>query len=210
MDVIEVFLSSKQAEFEIERALMVERIKGYSMLEPVNAEDWAPEAAPVRELMIEKVHRSMIYVGLFGVQYSEATELEYRAALNNPYRERMVYLKQMPEEQRASELRRLIADLHANNTVARFTDVRDLLPRFGTHLNDALVRIALKLRKLGESAPVAKGGGAAGGLRRRWEAERAQLLRFGFERSTQESIARLIDRLDVESRSVGDQSRAGC
>ena len=57
MDAIEVFLSSKQSEFEIERALMVERIKDYSMLEAVNAEDWAPESTPVRDLMIEKVNR---------------------------------------------------------------------------------------------------------------------------------------------------------
>ena len=37
MDAIEVFLSSKQSEFEIERALMVERIRGFSMLEAINA-----------------------------------------------------------------------------------------------------------------------------------------------------------------------------
>jgi hypothetical protein len=205
-DAIEVFLSSKQSEFEIERALIVERIKAYSMLEPVNAEDWAPQSAPVRELMLEKVQRSMIYVGLFGAIYSEATELEYRAALSNPYRERMLYLKNMPDDHRASEVRRLIGDLHAQNTVARFTDVRDLLPHFTAHLSDALVRIALKLRKLGEPPPVPKshrrkdadGHEIGSGLVRRWAAEQKQLRQFGFEKSTPEEIAALIKRIEAE------------
>jgi hypothetical protein len=191
MDAIEVFLSSKQSEFEIERALMVESIKAYSMLEPVNA-------APVRELMIDKVNRSMIYVGLFGSIYSEATELEYRAALNNPYRERMVYLKNMPDDQRSPEVRRLIIDLQAQNTLAKFGDVRDLLPRFNAHLRDALVRIALKLRKLGDPAPVTKSGGIVSGIYRRWEAERRQLLTFGFQETTSEEISTLIARIERE------------
>ena len=207
MDAIEVFLSSKQSEFEIERALMVERIKAYSMLEPVNAEDWSPESAPIRELMIDKVNRSMIYVGLFGSIYSEATELEYRAALKNPYRERMVYLKNMPDEQRAAELRRLITDLHAQNTVARFDDVRDLLPRFGTHLSDALVRIALKLRRLGEPAPVTKSERTGSGTYRRWEAEQRQLREFGFGDSTPEEISELIFRIERERDRKVDIAR---
>ena len=200
MDAIEVFLSSKQLEFEIERALMVERIKSYSMLEPVNAEDWPPESAPVRELMLDKVNRSMIYVGLFGSIYSEATELEYRAALNNPYRERMVYLKNLPDDQRSPEIRRLIADLHAQNTVAKFNDVRDLLPRFTDHLRDALIRIALKLRKLGEPPPVTKSRGAGSGMYRRWEAERRPLLEFGFRDNTAGEIAKLIQRIEHETQ----------
>jgi hypothetical protein len=197
-DAIEVFLSSKQAEFEIERSLMVERIKAWSMLEPVNAEDWPPESVPVRDLMIDKVNRSMIYVGLFGSIYSEATELEYRAAMNNPYRERMIYLKNMPEEQRAPEVRRLITDLQGQNTIAHFNDVRDLLPRFSAHLSDALVRIVLRLRKLGEAAPVTKSSGVKSAIYRRWAAERRQLLQFGFEKSTPEEISALISRIESE------------
>jgi hypothetical protein len=201
MDSIEVFLSSKQSEFEIERALMVERIKLYSMLEAVNAEDWSPQAAPVRELMIEKVNRSMIYVGLFGALYSEATELEYRAALANPYRERMIYLKKLPGNKRDPEVVRLIGDLHAQNTVAQFNDVRDLLPRFSSHLSDALVRIVLKLRKLGETPPVTKSAGSA--MRRRWEAERRQLLEFGFQNSSAVEISALIERIEREQLQMG-------
>jgi len=201
MDAIEVFLSSKQSEFEIERALMVEQIKKYSMLEAVNAENWSPESSPVRELMIDKVNRSMIYVGLFGSIYSEATELEYRAALANPYRERMVYLKNLPDEQRSPELRRLITDLHAQGTVARFNTVVDLLSKFAAHLSDALVRIALKLRKLGEPAPFTKSGEGSP-MYRRWQAEQRQLLQFGFGKSTSAELADLIQRIEVERREL--------
>jgi hypothetical protein len=204
VDRIEVFLSSKQSEFVIERGLMVQQIKTYSMLEAVNAEDWSPEAAPVRESMIEKLNRSMAYVGLFGAIYSEPTELEYRAALANPYRERMIYIKNMPEDQRAPELRKLIGDLQNMNVIAKFNDVLDLLPRFTDHLRDALVRIALKLRKLGEPAPVAKSVGGSSGLRRRWEAERRHLLEFGFSTSSPEGISDLVGRIEGETGRPGD------
>jgi len=174
------------------------------MLEAVNAEDWSPEAAPVREAMIEKLHRSMIYVGLFGAIYSEATELEYRAALANPYRERMIYIRNMPEEQRAPQLCKLISELQNSNVTAKFNDVLDLLPRFIDHLRDALVRIALKLRMLGEPVPVAKSRGGASGLERRWEAERRHLLAFGFSPSTPEAIADLVTRIQFETSRTAD------
>jgi len=203
VDRIEVFLSSKQSEFVIERGLMVQQIKTYSMLEAVNAEDWSPEATPIRELMIDKLNRSMIYVGLFGSIYSEATELEYRAALVNPYRERMIYIKNIAEDQRAPELRRLLVDLQNANAIARFNDVLDLLPRFADHLRDALVRIALKLRMLGERLQPAR---APGGVPRYGISgpERSHPLESVFAGRSPEDILDLARRIEMETVRPAD------
>ena len=155
--------------------------------------------------MIDKLNRSMIYVGLFGTIYSEPTELEYRAAFSNPYRERMIYVKQVPDEKRAPELRLLINDFNAQNVVAKFSDVRDLLPKFSRDLSNALVRIALKLRKLGEPAPLTKGVNSP--MLRRWAAERKQVVALGLENRTPEEIAELARRIEAETQADGAESR---
>src|SRR6185503_13788870 len=93
MDPISVFISSKQSEFETERAVLADKIRGIPFLDAVVAEEWAPERTPVQDVFLEKVRRCPIYVGLFQCIYSEPTEMEYRAGIENPYREVLLYVK---------------------------------------------------------------------------------------------------------------------
>ena len=90
---IPVFISSKQSELAIERDLVAEQVRRIPPLEPIVAEEWAPQARRVQAVMLDRVRLAPIYVGLFASVYSEPTELEYREAIRNPYREVLIYVK---------------------------------------------------------------------------------------------------------------------
>src|ERR1700726_3692336 len=96
-DLIRVFISSKQSEFHAEREALYQVIKRLPLLVPVLAEQWPPQRLEVRGRFLRAVRRSPIYVGLFGCIYSEPTVLEYEAAIENPAREVLIYIKRCPE-----------------------------------------------------------------------------------------------------------------
>jgi hypothetical protein len=169
---IPVFISSKQSELAIERDLVAEHVRRVPPLEPVVAEEWAPQARRVRDVMLDKVRVAPIYIGLFASVYSEPTELEYREAVRNPYREVLIYVKAGAD--RDPRLAALVESMRDDHVVTTYTDVRDLLRRCAEHLQEALSRMILLLQKLGEDPPVSRGGGAR--LRARWE-QQQRLLR---------------------------------
>lgn len=173
---IPVFISSKQSELAIERDLMAEHVRRVPPLEPIIAEEWAPQARRVREVMLDKVRLAPIYVGLFASVYSEPTELEYREAVSNPYREVLIYVK--AGATRDPKLAGLLETMRDDHVIMPYDDVRDLLRRFTDHLREAVSRMILLLQKLGEERPVSRS--ATSRLLARWEQQQQLLHEFAF------------------------------
>jgi uncharacterized protein DUF4062 len=156
-DKVRVFISSKQSEFTAERAVLAHEIGSIQLLDAVWAEEWSPGAAKPTEVYLKDVRSCPIYVGLFGRVYSEHTKLEYLAACENPYREKLLYIKQ--SENLDPELKELIAELYDRHVPAKFNDIGDLIQVFSKHLIAALGRMIDLLQVLGESKPVPHSGG---------------------------------------------------
>src|SRR5215469_10500286 len=63
---LRVFISSKQSEFELERALLKHEVEAIPRLEADLAEEWSPQRVEVRKVFLERVMAAHFYVGLFG------------------------------------------------------------------------------------------------------------------------------------------------
>ena len=176
MDAISVFISSKQSEFETERAVLADKIRAIPFLDPVVAEEWAPERTPVQDVFLDKVRRCPIYVGLFQCIYSEPTEREYRTAMENRHREVLFYVKECRGE-RDPRLAQLVEAARSQHVTFQFAGIKDLLPVFTMHLQAALVRMVLSLQALGKQSPVSRSAGSV--LERRWAEKQKLLLDLG-------------------------------
>src|SRR6266566_3565378 len=152
MNKIQVFVSSKYSEFEMERALVKHEIDSFPFLESILAEDWSPRTGRSEDFYIADVNRSHIYIGLFGSVYSKPTHVEYEAACGNPHRERLIYLRDCPPGKRDPELRGLIADILDQHVVRKYAKPVDLLPVLQSDLQAALWRIVDLCKRLGDSA----------------------------------------------------------
>jgi hypothetical protein len=188
MDAIGVFISSKQSEFETERAVLADKIRAIPFLDPVVAEEWVPERTPVQDVFLDKVRRCPIYVGLFQRIYSEPTEREYRTAMENPYREVLIYVKECRGE-RDPRLAQLVEAARSQHVTFQFESIKDLLPVFTMHLQAALVRMVSSLQALGKDPPVSRS--AASVLARRHAAKHRRLLELGLPEDHAEMIEKL-------------------
>jgi Domain of unknown function (DUF4062) len=151
---LRVFISSKQSEFELERAMLKHEVEAIPRLEADLAEEWSPQRAEVRKVFLERVMAAHFYVGLFGRVYSEPTRVEYLAARENKYREMLIYIKDSVQPE--PELAALIAEIRSRHVPKRYSTPQDLLVMFRSHLLDALVRSVEELNWLGK--PRAKPG----------------------------------------------------
>jgi hypothetical protein len=174
---ISIFISSKQVEFETERAVLADKIRSIPFLEPVLAEEWPPQHSTPEDLFLDQVRNSPIYIGLFHCIYSKPTEMEYRAAVENPYREILIYLKHSPNSAREPALHDLISEFKQRHVIAEFTTISDLLPVFTHHIRNALTRMIALLQKLGEGAPIGRAQNSI--LTRRWIRQQEQLQKLG-------------------------------
>jgi hypothetical protein len=173
---IPVFISSKQSELAIERDLLADHVRRVPPLDPIIAEEWSPQAKRVQEVMLDKVRLAPVYVGLFASVYSEPTELEYREAVKNRYREVLIYIKAGTE--REPRLAAFIEAMRDDHVITTYNDVRDLLRRFTEHLRETVARMILLLKKLGEERPVSRSSRSR--LLARWEQEQQLLREFAF------------------------------
>ena len=187
MKSIRVFISSKQSEFQRERAEMARIIAGMPLLAPVLAEEWSPARVSVKEQYLADVRRSPIYIGLFGCIYSAATELEYRAALENPYREILVYVRKC--EHAEPELQPLLDSWtrECEHTVKQFETWEDLQPHFEKHLWNAVRLMIDAYLQLAAREPVARGEGSV--MLRKWQEARRHLGALGLPGDLSESSA---------------------
>jgi hypothetical protein len=201
-EVIRVFISSKRSEFVVERAAMARIVSALPLLAPIVAEEWAPSREEVKSKYLGDVRSSPIYVGIFGCLYSAATELEYRAALENPYREILVYVRNCdsPEPQLKPILDSWFVD--CEHTVKRFTTWEELLPVFEKHLWNAVRRMIQAYLQLASPEPITRGEESV--FRRRWQEARSQIMSLGLPgRVAADDAHSWAERL---SRAYGDET----
>jgi Domain of unknown function (DUF4062) len=195
---IPVFISSKQSELAIERDLVAESVRRMPPLDPVIAEEWAPQAKKVQTVMLDKVRLAPVYVGLFASVYSEPTELEYREAVRNPYREVLLYVKATAD--RDPRLAVLLERMRDDHVITTYDDVRDLLRRFSDHLREAMSRMILLLQKLGEERPISRSAGSR--LFARWEQQQRFLQEFAFGALAGNERRALVEELSRPGKEV--------
>jgi hypothetical protein len=152
MNGIRVFISSKISEFEIERAILADKIRSIPYLEPVMSEEWHPQRSSIRDTFVDQVNDCQVYIGLFGCIYSEPTEVEYRTAILNEYREIVIYIRQCNIEQREPLLQQLVAELKQNHVTSEYRTAADLVTRINDHLKSMIVQMIRRLLRLGELA----------------------------------------------------------
>jgi hypothetical protein len=176
--VIRVFISSKQAEFHEERRGMADVIRQLPLLAADVAEEWAPERNTVEDRYLAGVRAAPIFVGLFGSIFSAPTANEYDAAIENPHREVLTYVKRCATvEPPLADLIRRFDDPREGHTVRRFDLWADLKPYFEQHLWAAVRRMIQNYMSLADSPPVARS--ASGVMAARWQRERDHLLSLG-------------------------------
>jgi Domain of unknown function (DUF4062) len=205
LQVIRVFISSKQSEFKAEREALANLVRPLPLLAPVLAEDWSPQRSNVVDRFLEDVRRSPIYVGLFGCLCSDPTIVEYRTACENPFREILVFVRFCPAARMDAALEPVLQEIRGAHTTRQFTDLHDLLPAFTTHLWNAVERMVAAYLKLKEPFPLAQGSQRSV-LQRRWESQREHLLKLGLPGdATPESATRWAQRLSamLEARGFG-------
>jgi hypothetical protein len=174
---IKVFISSKQAEFKREREGMFELISGMPLLAPILAEDWSPGRDDVKGRYLRNVRESPIYVGLFGCIYSGPTEEEYRAALENPFREILVYVRECDQADLGlTALRKSFLEdcVHA---VKVFRTWDDLKPVFERHIWNAVYRMIQAYMEMAKPQPQARGADSV--MLDNWRLAKSQLSELG-------------------------------
>ncbi len=200
-ETLRVLISSKQAEFVSEREDIVLLMKPMPLLAVDAAENWSPESLPVQEKSVSQAAACAIYVGLFGCVYSEATELEYRAASSNRYREILVYIKDCPN--REAPLADFVNELmsaKSGRTVVRYKDWSKIRQRFRQHLWDAVGRMVQHTLRLAD--PPAAMGEDGSILDRRWAFEKEALRSLGLPVEPQDAreFAKVLDTVWSQSR----------
>jgi len=173
-----VLISSKQAEFAVERDDIIRIMKPMPLLAVDAAENWAPEALPVEEKSVRQAAGCAIYVGLFGCIYSEPTVLEYKAAAGNSYREILVYVKDCATRQpKLADFLDQVADPKNGHKLVRYSEWSTVRRRFRDHLWEAIGRMVQHALRLGD--PPAAMGEDSSVFDQRWQLERAALLDLG-------------------------------
>ena len=176
---VRVFISSNQSEFEAERTVLTGVIRRLPLLAPVIAEAWPPDRDDIRKKFLLEVRRCPIYVGLFGRVYSEPTMLEYEAAVENPRRAIMIYVRRVDPTTVDPQLVAILQKMYADHTIAAFDTVDDLKRGFARHLWSAVKRIIEAYVDLWQPAPTVLGPEADSVLGRLWHTRQAHLRGLG-------------------------------
>lgn len=153
--MVSVFVSSKQGELDLERAIVRQQIKAAGLC-PVLAEDWTPGRKDSREVYLAQVRSCPVYVGIFYQVFSEATAEEYQAATANPYREILIYERRTTEGLRDDRLKQLLKDILSRHVVCRYDNPQELLELVCAHLRVAITHMIELLMNLGreQEAPL--------------------------------------------------------
>lgn len=178
IEVIRVFISSKQNEFQHERQRVENVIRNLPLLAPDLAEDWSPERESVENTFLRRVRAAPIYVGFFGCIYSAPTCLEYETARENPRREILIYIKECSHrDPLLDDFIHKIDNPKSGHTIKSFKNWDDLKPYFETHLWAAIRRMIENYIQLKEPEPATRGPQSF--KWHRWNETRQQLLDIG-------------------------------
>src|SRR5579872_4584238 len=120
-------------EFEQERGALAFQLTSIPGIQVNAAEQWGAISAPVEKIYTGGVQRCHIYIGLFGKVYSAATQEEYEEACRNPYRQKLIYLRQSKNiDFKLQELIKVFQQRHKPYT---FRNLWDLQPRVAADLD---------------------------------------------------------------------------
>lgn len=132
MKKIKVFISSTLKELRTERIAVQELISETETLsryfEAVMWEEFPPTGGPPRIAYLERLKDCEIYIGIFGIEYSEATVDEYHEAKNLGI-DTLIFLKGKNDKDRNDRLQKLLLEFkgHKGCVYKRFEDdYRDL------------------------------------------------------------------------------------
>lgn len=140
-------------EFENERAAIANQIASVHGFQVNTAEQWGALSDNAQKLYRGGVQQSHIYVGLFGHVYSPSTREEYDEACQNPYRQKLIYLKRLRSiDPEVAELIRLFQSRHKPYT---FNNLWDLLPRVLVDLDSAVEQILNQSLERDSAPPIA-------------------------------------------------------
>lgn len=178
---IRVFLSSKMGEFKHERAAIAQQIAAVHGFQVNAAEQWGSRNNRPEKLYRDGVRECHIYLGLFGHAYSLSTHEEYQAACENPYRQKLIYLKESRSID--SKLAELIEAFELRHRPYTFRDLWDLLPRVQRDLDWAVEEILNQHLELYTAQPVAQGEEDASAAVEAWENKQLYLTAL-FRRDT--------------------------
>ncbi len=138
-----VFISSRQDEFEDERAYIKQRLADKGIDSFVFEIDARTSPASPHEMYLAEVAASDIYVGLFYKHYSQATMDEYNLAYNLDI-PCLIYLKDIGRCRRSPALRAFLNRLRDRHVYQQFFKVTDL----DVVCDDVLFVLATALRSL--------------------------------------------------------------
>ncbi len=177
-DVVRVFISSKQKEFVEERTGIRAIVSRLPLLAVDAAEDWAPGRSNVEDEYLSRVRAAPIYVGLFGGTYSAATVAEYRAAIENPNREILTYIKRSEHvDPDLAVFIRELDDPRDGHTTRHFDSWSELAPHFERHLWSAVQRMISHYLELAAPPPTARGESSV--MMARWHRQQQRLREIG-------------------------------
>lgn len=145
---ISIFISSKQGELDTERYIVRQRAQDSGLAAEL-AEEWPPGRADIRQVYLDRVAASSIYVGLFYRTYSPPTVEEYETAAANPYREMLIYWRDPDSEDKDPALQKFMENVRQHHVYRKYHKPEDLLVQVQEHLREALTRMMQLLIRLG-------------------------------------------------------------
>lgn len=129
-----VFISSKQNEFEIVREKLGKKISTNQYLESILLERKGADSETPKDSSIKSVKKSDIYVGIFGMKYSNITIEEYRKAVKQKI-PCLIYVKKTKKrDEKLSNF--LKEEIKSRFRYYEFSSKKELLQVVENDLND--------------------------------------------------------------------------
>lgn len=133
------FISSKADELKAERQAVISAIRDMRM-NPVFFEGFGARPGKPLEECLKEVERSDFYIGIFGNQYSSATETEYRKAKESG-KPCLIYIKTIDEFKRDDKLTAFIKDLKTSHFYGLFQTPEELAARLKEDIARAITAL---------------------------------------------------------------------
>lgn len=136
-----IFISGKEGELEDYRLTTIDVIESMNFT-PVGSEFRTASPNPIEEEFLREVRNSDIYIGLFGLQFSQPTIREFETARENA-KPVLIFEKELKHgenrEPKLQEFLNTIKDPQRGVTVSRFQNVLELRTKVNAALSSYLL-----------------------------------------------------------------------
>lgn len=148
---VRIFISSTASELRAERDAVIKTIERDERLRPVFFEGWGSKPEAPRDVCLNNVRESDVYIGIFWNQYSLPTKEEYDGA-RKAGKPCLIYIKDIDTHKRDPELTDFIRNLEDYETGhfrSIFRTPQDLAARVSKDIEEWIAkRIVNVLRRL--------------------------------------------------------------